>query len=492
MARRFLRGCNPEPDESVESWLARIFERAQRVAVVTGLLAQGCTTEPTQALAEPGDTDAIDETGSAQVAGGVPCAPGATMPISASGLSPARRFDYLAIRTLYGTPAAEEGPERWTQSNFSVVSEVGTTCATATTRECHQKIRMHPEPFRRTSCLQLCTETSVVTTAGDEVRRWAGIPELVSLLGPIDTPDEALLLVEAAGYDLTCNNAERTTVRAARDGFIVTATKITRDCAPIITTRFTLRVFRSGEIQEVRAEEIGRDSACIGRVPAGLTSAAADEGRSPLGDYLARAAHLEAASVIAFERLAAELCALGAPASLVHEARRAAEDEVRHADVVSALAQARGGAAPVPPRVEEQPLRALLALALENAVEGCVRETFGALVGAHQARRAADAELAAAMREIAADEARHAALSWKVHIWAMEQLGPEERAHVQEAQADALSRLAASTTHAPAPEVAHAAGLPGPTEAACLLDVLREGIQTPVARREAVIATSSP
>ena len=476
MAHRFLRDCNPDPDESVESWLARIFERAQRVALVTGLLAQGCTTEPTQALAEPAETDAVDETGNAQVARGVPCAPDTYLPISASGLSPARRFDSLAIRTLSGTPASEEGPERWTRSDFTVVSEVGTACATATTRACHQKIRMHPEPFRSTSCLQLCSETSVVTTAGDEVRRWVGVPEIRALLGPIDTPDEALLLVEAMGYDLTCADAERTTVRAAPGGFLVTATKITRDCAPIITTRYTLRIWRSGEIQEVRTEEIARDSACIGRVPDGLASVPADEGRSLLGDFLARAAHLEAASVVAFERLAAELSALGAPTSLVDEARRAAEDEVRHADVVSALARARGGGTPVPPCVKELPLRALFALALENAVEGCVRETFGALVGAHQARRAADAELAAAMRDIAADEARHAALSWKVHVWAMERLGPKERAHIQQAQADALSHLAASTTRAPAPEVARAAGLPGPAEAACLLDVLWQGI----------------
>jgi len=476
MAHRFLHQCNPDSDESVESWLARIFERAQRAAILTGLLAQGCTTEPTQALAEPRDTDAIDEAGSAQVADGVACAPGAELPISARGLSPARRFDYLAIRTSHGIQASEEGPERWTLSTFDVVSEAGTACATATARECHQKIRMHPEPFRPTSCLQLCNETSVVTTAGDEVRRWVGVPEILSLLGPIDTPDEALLLVESMGYDLTCNDAERTTVRAAPDGFIVTATKITRDCAPVITTRFTFRILRSGEIQQVRTEEIERSDGCIGRVPAGLTSAPADEGRSLLGDFLARAAHLEAASVIAFERLAAELSALGAPASLVHEARRAAEDEVRHAEVVSTLARARGGGTPVPPCVEELPLRALFTLALENAVEGCVRETFGALVGAHQARRAADAELAAAMRDIAADEARHAALSWKVHVWAMERLGPEERAQIQRAQADAFSRLAASTTRAPAPEVARAAGLPGPTEAACLLDVLRQDI----------------
>jgi hypothetical protein len=42
-------------------------------------------------------------------------------------------------------------------------------------------------------------------------------------------------------------------------------------------------------------------------------------------------AQLEAASIVAFDRLARELDAHGAPAELVAEARRAKTDEVRHA-----------------------------------------------------------------------------------------------------------------------------------------------------------------
>ncbi|MDI3282006.1 hypothetical protein [Polyangium sp. 15x6] len=105
-----------------------------------------------------------------------------------------------------------------------------------------------------------------------------------------------------------------------------------------------------------------------------------------------------------------------------------------------------------------------------------VRETFGALVGAYQARRAADVEIAAAMRHIAADEARHAALSWKVHAWAMERLGPDEQARIQRAQAEALAGLAAGTARVQAPAVTRAAGLPGPAEMACLLDAFWRGI----------------
>jgi hypothetical protein len=58
------------------------------------------------------------------------------------------------------------------------------------------------------------------------------------------------------------------------------------------------------------------------------------------------------------------------------------------------------------------PARSLEELAVENAVEGCVRETYGALTAIWQARTAKDPSVAAAVRRIARDETRHAALSW--------------------------------------------------------------------------------
>ncbi|MFP2923978.1 hypothetical protein ACLESO_01930, partial [Pyxidicoccus sp. 3LG] len=57
---------------------------------------------------------------------------------------------------------------------------------------------------------------------------------------------------------------------------------------------------------------------CEGRRPEGLCSDGAVAGRVPtLGALFAKMAHLEAASVPAFERLADELAAHGAPARLV-------------------------------------------------------------------------------------------------------------------------------------------------------------------------------
>lgn len=66
----------------------------------------------------------------------------------------------------------------------------------------------------------------------------------------------------------------------------------------------------------------------IGRTPAGLAPARHAPAPSPLGGWFAAAAHLEAASVHAFEQLHDELAAHGAPARLRRAARRARRDEV--------------------------------------------------------------------------------------------------------------------------------------------------------------------
>jgi hypothetical protein len=59
----------------------------------------------------------------------------------------------------------------------------------------------------------------------------------------------------------------------------------------------------------------------------------------------------------------------------------------------------------------------LLEVAVENAVEGCVRETFGVAVAMIRAERAGDKQVRRAMRSIARDEMQHAELSWAVARW---------------------------------------------------------------------------
>lgn len=207
---------------------------------------------------------------------------------------------------------------------------------------------------------------------------------------------------------------------------------------------------------------------CVGgRKPAGLR---APVGRAAdAGEWLARMAWMEAASVPAFQELARDLARLGAPDVLVRGAARAAHDERRHARAIARLARARGASVP---RVVRAASRApgLRELALDNAVEGGVRETFGALLAAVQAERAGDRDVREAMRAIARDEARHAILSDAIDRWAGSAV---DRAEIERARGAAVAELRAAIDVDALPEEASAAlGLPDAATQRVLLDAL--------------------
>lgn len=176
-----------------------------------------------------------------------------------------------------------------------------------------------------------------------------------------------------------------------------------------------------------------------GRRPRGLRRARV-RGRDASAVWLAQSAHLEAASVHAFQALASELASFGAPAALVKRARVAADEESVHTALVGGLARKRGAQTP-DPRVRPRGPRGLTALAIENAVEGCVRETFAALLAQHQAQRANAPDIRAAMRRIAPDETSHAALAADIDSWIAPQLSAAEALCVQRARRRAATRL---------------------------------------------------
>jgi hypothetical protein len=202
------------------------------------------------------------------------------------------------------------------------------------------------------------------------------------------------------------------------------------------------------------------DACSFGRRPAGLRRRAACAEMRPVARFLARMAYLEAASVPAFERLARELAAHGAPDRLQRAARRAMRDEQRHARVATSLA-ARAGAQAPRPRVARRAVRSLETIARENAVEGCVRETFGAAVAWAQSLTATDPHVRAAMDRIGADELRHADLAWDVARWLDTRLDGAARNRVARAQRRAardLLRAAAREVHA---DLVAQLGMPG-------------------------------
>jgi len=211
---------------------------------------------------------------------------------------------------------------------------------------------------------------------------------------------------------------------------------------------------------------------CVaGRRPHGFV-----EGRhagSGLGAYFARAAELEAASVIAFRGLRAELRAHGAPRRLLRALSRAARDEQRHTRTTSALAR-RFGARAVPARVARAPERSLEAIALENVAEGCVRELYGALIATFQARTARDLQVRGAMARIAREETRHATLSLSLQRWLEQRLDRGALARVASARRDAVQRLRREIGENPELSGAEQAGLPTVLQAQRLFDSLSD------------------
>lgn len=182
-------------------------------------------------------------------------------------------------------------------------------------------------------------------------------------------------------------------------------------------------------------------SFCEGRLTDGYV--APDRKTKTLGDRFAAMAFLEAVSIHAFDRLERELRAHGATEKLLRDARRARRDEERHTKMMISLARKNGSDAPLPNAPSTKPIRSRFEIALENAVEGCVRETYGALVGLIEAETATDLRLRKTMRSIAPDECRHADLAWSVHAWLMPQLTTDEANRVKRAMRIAIAEIAA-------------------------------------------------
>jgi hypothetical protein len=124
---------------------------------------------------------------------------------------------------------------------------------------------------------------------------------------------------------------------------------------------------------------------CLGRRPLAWHE------REPSGSSstLDRFAGLEHVAITAFVELAAQLVDYGAPAQLIGRYQAAADYERRDVGLLVELGGARPSATPEPAGPAS-----LLAIALHNAVEGCVMETWAALLAADQAQRAPEPPVA--------------------------------------------------------------------------------------------------
>ncbi len=314
---------------------------------------------------------------------------------------------------------------------------------------------------------------------GDTLTRLQTREELLSFFGEIDSVAKAVLVAAFDGRTLHCArpsdqvNAgpwKGTGVYEDDDGFhIESEYELCWDGAK--RERYTIA--KDGTLREESAEILTSASCAIGRRPEGMCAAHPAPQRSDTAGFLAEIAELEAASVLAFRKIADELQALDAPSHLVAASHSALSDEVRHADVMARMARRFGGT-PQPPEVPESPLRSAYALARDNASEGCVRETFGALLASYQAQHAEDVTLRAAFQTIAADETRHAQLSWEIAAWLEPQLSIQEREEIARVRMVAVETLSHELDLGLSEEALRELGLPAPAEAAKLFHSLRE------------------
>jgi hypothetical protein len=217
---------------------------------------------------------------------------------------------------------------------------------------------------------------------------------------------------------------------------------------------------------------------CGRRPSADGSGRCAGDGETALGRYLAGAAALEAASVPAFGRLARDLAAHAAPDPLVRAARAAMGEEARHWRRTRDVARRRGGL-PARPPIAPASFATLEEVALDNVVEGCVRETFGALIAAHQAAAAQDTEVRDLMAGITDDELGHAALSWQIDAWATPRLGPGFAERRRTTARAAVHELLLAFSAPVDGELRAAAGLPGPDEARALMAAAWAGVWQP-------------
>jgi hypothetical protein len=302
--------------------------------------------------------------------------------------------------------------------------------------------------------------------------------ELAAFLAPIDNVAEATAVAQYFdGLNMDMCTDKRAGITCESDAFVVVANH--SECGK--EQWLKVKVPHSGAAPTTEVIEETHNMCSIGRVPDGCEASHQNSKQwLTIADFWSQCAGLEAASVPAFYLLAEDLRAVGAPAALIEAAIKSAEDEMRHAAEVFYLAVQAGGQSQEV-RVPSRAPKSLFDMAHENAVEGCVRETFGAFVAAYQAQAATNPEARSVLVKIAEDELRHAALSHEIAAWAEPQLSDEQRLQIEFDRRQLITQLRRSVDTNHAAEIYSEAGYPGAEAATRMLDTLAASLWSQIA-----------
>lgn len=373
-----------------------------------------------------------------------------------------QNYDFLAVRSYTGFSG-----ETFDAANLRELDAFG---------QCDARCSMTVEALAPStssewsSCTQLCVYNGVAaySSESNQVQMLETKAQILALLGSIDTAHEAAFWAEVNGDGPGCGPESQLAILG--DKYQMVVSELISDC-PVQTANVTLEVSPDGSISELSRVVLPETGACIGRRPAGLAALGRSNTGRAVGDYFAEIAQLEQAAVEAFRIIVFELKRLKAPQPLIEQAVTAYLDEIRHTEQTGALAR-RFGAEPQSAHFVGSTPRELFEFALDNAVEGCVRETFGAAYARHQASTATDFEVRRVLSQIASDEERHASLSWQMHHWALEQLSVEQRDVITQAQHAAVERLREQVNEPVSDEVRRVAGVPSEAMSLAIIDEL--------------------
>ncbi|MEM9694008.1 MAG: ferritin-like domain-containing protein, partial [Myxococcota bacterium] len=328
-----------------------------------------------------------------------------------------------------------------------------------------------PDAFKKCGRQESSDELALLVRQGRSVRLLSDRTSLIELSRDAAPRPRAVLRGMMEGVWLSCSRySPRPNAWELDDGWVLHGERDPAGEGACRMDAVDLRLDSDGDAEVLSV----RPGAwiCVGRAPSGGWSVSPSCGdRGGAAAYLAEMAQLEAAAVVAFEELERELTHHEAPASLVAEVREAAADERRHARTMGQLAERYGVVSVAVPERASVGIRGLRDIALHNVEEGCVRETWGALIGRYQAKHAGDPSVRAAMSVIAREESRHAALSWRIHDWILTRLHGDAAAEVTRHLGSLLRQT--SPFAEPEPEVAALVGLPSRGVAAALDRALR-------------------
>lgn len=149
------------------------------------------------------------------------------------------------------------------------VAERGTRCSNATSAAaCEAELSRVKEQWLRThgSCADCRGATLVLTTERDNVAQWTAPKELLSLLGAIDSPADAwlLLMVRDGLPQYACGDASASGYRALSDRIELSRQEWTSTCRPIERVEIVEAFDRAGTAKVISKTVVEReDKGCF-------------------------------------------------------------------------------------------------------------------------------------------------------------------------------------------------------------------------------------